>query len=79
MLHIISPPLEKIRPRIEILITMVRGEIGDVEDVTHVVLVAWEIDLVGVVVAAFEHFKGSIRLWSKFGLAFVGEAVLVKV
>ena len=46
------PPLGKIRPRIEILITMVRGEIEDVEDVAHVVLVAWEIDLVSVVVVA---------------------------
>ena len=45
-----SPPLGKIRPRIEILITMVWGEIGDVKDVAHVVLVAWEIDLVSVVV-----------------------------
>ena len=41
MLRIISPPLGKIRPRIEILITMVRGEIFDIEDVTHRVLVAW--------------------------------------
>ena len=50
MLRIISPPLGKIRPRIEILNTMVRGEIVGVEDVAHVVLVAWEIDLVSVVV-----------------------------
>ena len=48
-----SPPaLGKIQPQIEILITMVRGEIGDVEDVAHVVLVAWEINLVSVVVVA---------------------------
>ena len=52
MLRIISPPLGKIQRRIEILITMVRGEIGDVEDVSHVVFVAWEIDLVSVVVVA---------------------------
>ena len=52
MLRIISPPLGKIRPRIEILITMVRGEIVDVEDIAHGVLVAWVVDLVGVVVVA---------------------------
>ena len=52
MLRIISPPLGKIRPRIKILITMLRGEIVDVEDVAHVVLVAWEINLVSVVVVA---------------------------
>ena len=52
MLRIIFPPLGKIRPPIKILITMVRGEIGDVEDVAHVVLVTWEIDLVSVVVVA---------------------------
>ena len=52
MLCIISPPLGKIQPQIEILIAMVRGEIMDVEDVAHIVLVAWEIDLVWIVVAA---------------------------
>ena len=50
MLRIISPPLGKIRPWIEILITMVRGEIFDVEDVAHGVLVSWNVDLVGIVV-----------------------------
>ena len=79
MLRIITPPLGKIRPRIEILITMVRGEISDVEDVAHGVLVAREIDLVGIVVVAFKHLERSIRLWSKIGLAFVGEAILAKV
>ena len=53
MLRIISPPLGKIRPRIEILITMVREEIFDVEDVAHGELVALDVDLVGVVVVAF--------------------------
>ena len=52
MIRIISPPLGKIRPRIEILIIMVQGEIFDVEDVAHVVLVAWEIDLVSIIVVA---------------------------
>ena len=79
MLRIISPPLGKIRPRIEILITMVRGEIFDVEDVAHGVLVAWDVDLVCVVVVASKHLEGSIGSWEKFGLAFVGEAVLAKV
>ena len=79
MLRIISPPLGKIRPRIEILITMVWRKIFDVEDVAPGVLVAWNVDLVGIVVVAFEHLGGSIRSWLKFGLAFVGEAVLAKV
>ena len=79
MLHIISPPLGKILPRIEILITMVGREIFDVEDVAHRVLVTWNVDPVGVVVVSFKHLEGSIRSWSKFGLAFMGEAVLAKV
>ena len=79
MLRIISPPLGKIRPRIKILITMVGREIFDVEDVTHVVLVTWDVDLVGVVVVAIDHLEGSIHAWSKFGLAFDGEAVLAMV
>ena len=58
-----SPPLGKTRPRIEILITMVRGEILDVEDVAHGVLVAWDVDLVGVVVVACKHLEGSIGSW----------------
>ena len=52
MLRGISPPLGKIRPRIEILITMVGREIFDVEDVAHGVLVAWNVDIVGIVVVA---------------------------
>ena len=58
---------------------MVRGEIFDVEDVAHGVLVAWDVDLLGIVVVAFKHLEGSILSWSKFGLAFMGEAVLAKV
>ena len=72
MLRIISPPLGKIHPRIKILITMVGREIFDIEYVAHGVLVAWDVDLVGIVVVAFEHLEGSIRSWLKFGLAFVG-------
>ena len=79
MLRIISPPLGKIQPRIEILITMVRGEIVDVEDVAHVVLVAREVDLVSVVVVSCEHLEGSIRSGSKLGLAFLWKAFLAKV
>ena len=61
MLRIISPPLGKIRPRIEILITMVRGEIFDVEDVAQGVLVAWDANLLCIVVVACKHLEGSIR------------------
>ena len=60
ILRIISPPLGKIRPRIEIHITMVRGEIFDVEDVAHGVLVAWDVDLECVVVVVCKHLEGSI-------------------
>ena len=55
------------------------GRDGDVEDVAHVVLVAGEVDLVSVVVVACEHLEGPVHSWSKFGLAFLGKAVLVKV
>ena len=79
MLHIISPPLGKIRPRIEILINMVRGEIFDVEDIAHIVLVAGEVDLVSVVVVSCKHLEGYVRSWSKFGLAFLGKEVLAKL
>ena len=79
MLCIISPPLGKIRPRIEILITMVWRKILDVEDVAHVVLVAREVDLVSIVVLACEHLEGSICSWSKLILAFLWKALLVKV
>ena len=79
MLRIISPPLGKIHPRIEILIAMVGREIFDVEDVAHGVLVVWDVDLVCVVVVACKHLEGSIRSWSKLGFAFLWEAVLVKV
>ena len=52
MLHVISPPLGKIRPRIEFFITMVGREVLVIEDVAHVVLVAREVDLVSIVVVA---------------------------
>ena len=54
-------------------------EIVYVEDVAHGVLVVRNLDLVCVVVVVFKHLEGSIHAWSKFGLAFIGEAVLVKV
>ena len=57
-----SPPLGKIRPRIELFITMERREIFDVEDVAHVVFVAREVDHVSVVVVSCEHLEGSICL-----------------
>ena len=79
MLCIISLPLGKIRPRIKFFITMEGREIFDVEDVTHVVLVAWEVDLVSIVVVSCEHLEGSIRSWSKLGLAFLWKAILSKV
>ena len=79
MLRIISPPLGKIRPRIKFFITMVGRDVLDIEDVAYVVLLSWEVDLVGVVVVACKHLEGSIHSCSKFGLAFVGEAVLTKV
>ena len=63
MLLIISPPLGKIRPQIEIFITMVWGEIFHVEDVAQEVLVAWDVDLVCVVVVACKHLEGSIGSW----------------
>ena len=41
--------------------------------------VAREVDLVSIVVVACKHLEGSVRSWSKFGLEFLGEAVLAKV
>ena len=79
MLHIISPPLGKIRPRIKFFITMEGREVLDIEDITHVVLVAGEVDLVSIVVVACKHLEGSVRSWSKFGLACFGKVVLAKV
>ena len=75
MLRIISPPLGKIRPRIKFFITMVGREVLDIEDVVHGVLVAWDVDIVGVVVVACKHLEWSIRAYSKFGLAFLGKVV----
>ena len=79
MLRIISPPLGKIRPQIKFFITMEGREIFDVEDVAHVVLVVWKVDLVSVVVIACKHLEGSIRSGSKLGLAFLWKAFLAKV
>ena len=73
------PSLGKIPPRIEFFITMEGREIFDVEDVAHVVLVAWEVDLVSIVIVACKQLEGSVRSWSKFGLAFLGKAVLAEV
>ena len=39
---------------------MVWREVFDIEDVAHIVLVAWEDDLVSVVVVACKHLDGSI-------------------
>ncbi len=63
MLRIISPPLGKIQPQIEIFITMVGREIFDVEDVAHGVLAAWNVNLVCIVVVACKHLEGSISSW----------------
>ena len=79
MLRIISPPLGKIRPRIEFFITMEGREIFDVEDVAHVVFVAREVDLVSIVVVSCEHLEGSICSWMKLRLAFLWKALLAKV
>ena len=48
----ITPPLGEIRPWIVIFITMVLGQVFDIEDVAYVVLVAWDVNLVSVVVVA---------------------------
>ena len=79
MLRIISPPLGKIRPRIEFFITMEGREIFDVEDVAHVVFVPWEVNLVSVVIVACEHLEGSIGSRSKLRLEFLWKALLAKV
>ena len=39
---------------------MVWREVFDIEGVAHVVLVAWEVDLVSVIVVACYHLEGSI-------------------
>ena len=57
------PPLGEIRPRIVLFITMVLGQVFDVEDVANVVLVAWDVDLVGVVVVACKHLEWSVGSW----------------
>ena len=58
---------------------MVWGEIFDVEDVAHGILVAWEVDLASVVIVSCEHLERSIRSWSQLGLAFLWKALLAKV
>ena len=58
---------------------MVGRKILDSEDIAHAVLATGEVDLVSVVVVACKHLEGSVRLWSKFGLAFLWKAVLAKV
>ena len=64
MLSIISPPpLGEIRPWIVIFITMVLGQVFDVECVAHIVLVSWDVDLVGVVVVACEYLEWAIDSW----------------
>ena len=42
---------------------MVGRKIRDIEDIAHIVLVAWDVDLVGVVVVVFGHLEGSIGSW----------------
>ena len=70
------PPLGEIRPRIMIFITMVLGQVLDVEDIAYIVLVTWNVDLAGIVVVACEHLEGSIGSRKYLGLALLGEAVL---
>ena len=72
-------PLGKIRPRIKNLIATVGREILDVEDIAHVVLVARYVNLVCIVVVALDHLERSVDSREKFGLAFIGVAVLAKV
>ena len=53
MLRIISPPhLGEICPRIVIFLTMVWGQVLDVECATYIILVTWDVDLVGVVIVS---------------------------
>ena len=63
MLRIIFPPLGKIRPRIVLFITMVLGQVFDVEDVANIVLVAWDVDLVGVVVVVCDRLEWTVGSW----------------
>ena len=63
MLRIIFPPLGEIRPWIVLFITMVLGQVFDVEDVANVVLVAWDVDLVGSVVVSCDHLEWAVGSW----------------
>lgn len=54
------PPSGKIRSRIGNVITMVRGQVGDVESITHRVLVEWDVNLVGIIVDPLYHLEGAI-------------------
>ena len=51
------------RPWIVIVTTMVLGQVLDIEDVAYVVLVAWDVDLVGVLIVTDEDFEESIGSW----------------
>ena len=55
------PPLGN--PRIVIFITMVLGQVFDAECVTHIVLVLWDVDLVGIVVVACGYLEWAIDSW----------------
>ena len=79
MLRIFSPPLGEIHSRIVLFITMVLGQVFDVEDVANVVLVAWDVDLVGVVIVVCDHLEWSVGSWEYLGLAFLGEAVFAEM
>ena len=54
-------------------------QIGDIERVMHQILGGWDVDLVGVVVDALEHFERAVPTRSKLGLSFIREAVFAKV
>ena len=45
----------------------------------HQVLGGWDIDLVGVVVDALEHFERFGTAWGKLGFSFIWEMVLAEV
>ena len=69
----------EIRPRIVIFITMVLGQVFDVECVAHIVLVSWDVDLVGVVVVACEYLEWVIGSWKELGLALLGKMILAEM
>ena len=59
--------------------TMERREVFDVEDVTHIVLVSWDVDLVGIVVVACEYLEWAIGSWKELGLALLGKTILAEM